>query len=139
MKKYENFKSALDNLEDAPNQDLSNDYVQSGLINKFALEFELSWKLLKRLLEFEGDSIAASGSPRDIIKASFRIYDFLDEDVWLSLLRDRNTIVHIYDPERAAQLTERILDQYLPAFRLLNKGLTSKYGDILLLPDDQVL
>ena len=46
MKKYENFASALANLEDAPNQDLSNDFVQSGLINKFNLQFELSWKLL---------------------------------------------------------------------------------------------
>ena len=54
MKKYENFASALANLEDAPNQDLNNDFVQSGLINKFNLQFELSWKLLKRLLEFEG-------------------------------------------------------------------------------------
>ena len=47
MKKYENFVSALANLEDAPNQDLNNDFVQSGLINKFNLQFELSWKLLK--------------------------------------------------------------------------------------------
>ena len=37
MKKYENFVSALANLEDAPNQDLNNDFVQSGLINKFNL------------------------------------------------------------------------------------------------------
>lgn len=43
MKKYENFVSALANLEDAPNQDLNNDFVQSGLINKFNLQFELSW------------------------------------------------------------------------------------------------
>ena len=61
MKKYENFVSALANLEDAPNQDLNNDFVQSGLINKFNLQFELSWKLLKRLLEYEGATLAASG------------------------------------------------------------------------------
>ena len=72
MKKYENFASALANLEDAPNQDLNNDFVQSGLINKFNLQFELSWKLLKRLLEYEGATLAASGSPRAILKESYR-------------------------------------------------------------------
>ena len=74
MKKYENFASALANLEDAPNQDLNNDFVQSGLINKFNLQFELSWKLLKRLLEYEGATLAASGSPRAILKESYRFY-----------------------------------------------------------------
>ena len=61
MKKYENFASALANLEDAPNQDLNNEFVQSGLINKFNLQFELSGKLLKRLLEYEGATLAESG------------------------------------------------------------------------------
>lgn len=97
MKKYENFASALANLEDAPNQDLNNDFVQSGLINKFNLQFELSWKLLKRLLEYEGATLAASGSPRAILKESYRFYDFIDEAAWLDMLRDRNTNVHIYD------------------------------------------
>ena len=82
MKKYENFASALANLEDAPNQDLNNDFVQSGLINKFNLQFELSWKLLKRLLEYEGATLAASGSPRAILKESYRFYDFIDEAAW---------------------------------------------------------
>lgn len=137
MKKNENFASALANLKDAPNQDLSNDFVQSGLINKFALQFELSWKLLKRLLEFEGDPISASGSPRDIIKAAFKIYDFLDEDVWLDLLRDRNTIVRIYDGDRAAELVGRILSAYLPAFEALDEGLSVRYGDSLFHPDNE--
>lgn len=61
MKKYENFASALANLEDAPNQDLNNDFVQSGLINKFNLQFELSWKLLKRLLEYEAPRLPRRG------------------------------------------------------------------------------
>ena len=110
MKKYENFASALANLEDAPNQDLNNDFVQSGLINKFNLQFELSWKLLKRLLEYEGATLAASGSPRAILKESYRFYDFIDEAAWLDMLRDRNTNVHIYDNKLAQDLIQRILN-----------------------------
>ena len=137
MKKYENFASALANLEDAPNQDLSNDFVQSGLINKFNLQFELSWKLLKRLLEYEGATLAASGSPRAILKEAYRFYDFIDEAAWLDMLRDRNTNVHIYDNKLAQDLIQRILNVYIPAFGQLRDGLMGRYGDLLLVPDDQ--
>ena len=137
MKKYENFASALANLEDAPNQDLSNDFVQSGLINKFNLQFELSWKLLKRLLEYEGATLAASGSPRAILKESYRFYDFIDEAAWLDMLKDRNTNVHIYDNKLAQDLIQRILNVYIPAFCRLRDGLMGRYGDLLLVPDDQ--
>ena len=137
MKKYENFASALANLEDAPNQDLNNDFVQSGLINKFNLQFELSWKLLKRLLEYEGATLAASGSPRAILKEAYRFYDFIDEAAWLDMLRDRNTNVHIYDNKLAQDLIQRILNVYIPAFCQLRVGLMGRYGDLLLVPDDQ--
>ncbi len=137
MKKYENFVSALVNLEDAPNQDLKNDFVQSGLINKFNLQFELSWKLLKRLLEYEGATLAASGSPRAILKESYRFYDFIDEAAWLDMLRDRNTNVHIYDNKLAQDLIQRILNVYIPAFSQLRDGLMERYGELLLAPDDQ--
>ena len=137
MKKFENFASALANLEDAPNQDLANDFVQSGLINKFNLQFELSWKLLKRLLEYEGATLAASGSPRAILKEAYRFYDFIDEAAWLDMLRDRNTNVHIYDNKLAQDLIQRILDVYIPAFSQLRDGLMERYGELLMAPDDQ--
>lgn len=137
MKKYENFASALANLEDAPNQDLNNDFVQSRLINKFNLQFELSWKLLKRLLEYEGATLAASGSPRAILKESYRFYDFIDEAAWLDMLRDRNTNVHIYDNKLAQDLIQRILNAYIPAFCQLRDGLMERYGELLMAPDDQ--
>ena len=43
MKKYENYVSALKSLRKAPEQDLSNDFIQSGIIDKFELQFELGW------------------------------------------------------------------------------------------------
>lgn len=65
MKKYENYVSALNSLRKAPEQDLGNDFIQSGIIDKFGLQFELGWKLFKALLAYEGDPVSASGSPRD--------------------------------------------------------------------------
>ena len=63
MKKYENYVSALKSLRKATEQDLSNDFIQSGIIDKFELQFELGWKLFKALLAYEGDPVSASGSP----------------------------------------------------------------------------
>ena len=55
MRKYENYASALKALSTASSQDLENEFVQSGIIDKFAVQFELGWKLLKRLLAYEGE------------------------------------------------------------------------------------
>ena len=137
MKKFDNYHNALAVLKQAPNQDLSNDYVQSGIINKFALQFELGWKLLKKLLSWEGDSTAATGSPRDILKVAYKYYDFLDEKTWLLMLRHRNTITHIYDAEEARDLVDAIIKIYLPAFCALEDGLVARYGDLLTRPDDE--
>lgn len=136
MKKYENYVAAFDVLRRAPEQDLTNDFVQSGIIDKFAVQFELGWKLLKRLLAYEGEPAAATGSPRDVLKAASAIYDFMDEDVWLSMLRDRNKMMHIYDANEAASLLKATLERYLPEFERLQKGLLVRYGEMLTDPDE---
>ena len=136
MKKYENYVAAFDVLRRAPEQDLSNEFVQSGVIDKFAVQFELGWKLLKRLLAYEGEPAAATGSPRDVLKAASAIYDFMDEDVWLSMLRDRNKMMHIYDANEAASLLKATLERYLPEFERLQEGLLARYGEMLTAPDE---
>ncbi|TPF78530.1 MULTISPECIES: nucleotidyltransferase substrate binding protein [unclassified Bifidobacterium] len=131
MKKYENYASALDSLKPAPLQDLSNDFIQSGIIDKFELQFELGWKLLKALLAYEGDPVSASGSPRDVIKTAYQYYDFMDESLWLRMLRDRNDSAHIYDEDRAQRLVHTIIDSYIPEFERVDNGLTERYGTML--------
>lgn len=39
MKKYENYKNNLQVLEKADHEDLSNDFIVSGIIDKFMLYF----------------------------------------------------------------------------------------------------
>lgn len=131
MKRYENYASALQVLSKAPFQDLSNEFVQGGIIDKFALQFELGWKLLKWVLSYEGDARAASGSPREIIKAAYGYFDFINEDTWLAMLRDRNNTAHIYDGDAINQLIEVIINRYIPEFERLQDALLSRYGALL--------
>lgn len=128
MKKFDNYLRALASLSAAPDQDLSNEFVQAGVINKFSLQFELGWKLLKALLALEGNPVASSGSPRDVLKASFSWLECIDEDTWLSMLRDHNTITHIYDAKSAEELAATIVGTYLPAFQRLADGVQERYG-----------
>lgn len=131
MKKYENYASALSSLRQAPVQDLDNEFVQSGVIDKFELQFELGWKLFKTMLAYEGDPVSATGSPRDVIKAAFQYYDFMDESLWLRMLRDRNDSAHIYDADRARRLVDTVITDYIPEFERVNDGLIHRYGDML--------
>lgn len=131
MKKYDNYVSNLRVLERAGQEDLDNEFIVSGIIDKFSIQFELGWKMLKELLTYEGSSAAKTGSPRSIIKEAYAVYPFFDGDLWLDMLRDRNDMAHIYDGNAAKELVGRILRDYIPQFLKLEAELTGKYKDLL--------
>ena len=131
MKKFDNYISNLAVLEKAYGEDLENEFIISGIIDKFFVQFELGWKVLKELLRYEGKSIAASGSPREILKSAYQMYDFLSEDIWLSMLKDRNDMTHIYDGEAAGRLVGKILKEYIPEFQKLRAQILLRYRDML--------
>lgn len=131
MKKYDNYVSALETLKLAPEQDLDNEFVQGGVIAKFSIQFELGWKLFKELLAYEGDAAADTGSPRDVIKAAYRCYDFMDEEIWLEMLRSRNETARIYDSTATRRLVDTIIDAYIPEFVRVQEGLEARYSAML--------
>lgn len=130
MKKYDNFIAHLKVLERAYQEDFENEFIVSGVIDKFFIQFELSWKLLKEFMRYEGKSIAATGSPREIIKAAYACYGFMDENIWLSMLKSRNDMAHIYDGEKAEALLHRILEEYIPEFQRMRYGIEAVYGSL---------
>ncbi|MCI9129032.1 MAG: nucleotidyltransferase [Eggerthellaceae bacterium] len=132
MAKYENYKANLQILQQAPQQDLENEFIKSGIIDKFTLQFELAWKLLQKALRYEGRMDAATGSPRGIIKSAYAAYDFIDEATWLAMLDDRNTAQHVYDEEAATRIVNSILGAYIPAFKKLISDLEASYDQDLL-------
>lgn len=130
MRKLENYQRHLAVLMTAKDQDLSNEFIISGIIDKFFIQFELGWKTLKELLLYEGVAVSVSGSPREIIKEAYKYYPFMSESLWLSMLSQRNNMAHIYDGEAAVELMERIIRDYIPEFQKLEEGILSRYdGD----------
>ena len=131
MKKFENFVANLEVLKRAKDEDLTNEFIISGIIDKFFLQFELSWKVLKELLSYEGRSVAKSGSSREILKAAYATYDYIDEDIWLEMLRARNDMTHIYNGEAARQMVKVILEKYIPVFVEMRERIEKDYGKIV--------
>lgn len=131
MKKFENYVANLNILRRANEENLENEFVIGGIIDKFFLQFELGWKVLKELLKYEGCVAANSGSPREIIKEAFKIYAFIEEEVWLAMLRDRNDMTHIYDGAQAKKLVNKILEKYIPEFVALQEYVEEQYKDVL--------
>lgn len=131
MKKFENYQSNLKVLRLSDQQDLSNEFIVSGIIDKFSIQFELGWKVMKELLMYEGISEAQTGSPRMIIKQAYRYYSCIDEDTWLDMLSQRNSMAHIYDGAAAKAMADEVIQRFIPAFLDLERFILERYGDIL--------
>lgn len=132
MKKFEQYSRHLQVLCRAEQEDITNEFIISGIIDKFYIQFEFGWKVLKELLRYEGANQAATGSPREIIKTAYAYFDFIEESIWLEMLRDRNDTTHIYNEEAAEQLVEKILHRYIAVFVTLEQHIRERYEDEVL-------
>ena len=131
MKKYESFASCLSVLEQADKKlAASNEIYRMGIIGQFNLTFELAWKALKDVLELYGVAEAATGSPREIFKAAYKL-GWLEEDkIWLDMLKKRNIAIHVYDEERAATVMGMIFTGYISALQTLRDELQRRLAAV---------
>ena len=94
------YVKSLNMLINQSKKDELTDENIAATLHFFEMVFELSWKLLKDFLEYQGFVVK---SPRDAIKTAFRM-DYLEEgDLWLEMLEARNNIAHTYE-ENVARL-----------------------------------
>ena len=130
MIRFEKFCRHLEILKKAPDEDLQNEFIISGIIDKFFIQFELGWKVLKELLIYEGRSEGRTGSPREIIKASYSCFDFMDETLWLEMLQERNNTSHMYNEAAAKELVDHILNRYIAEFDRMKNAIIKQYGNV---------
>ena len=108
--RLKNYRKASSRLNEAIKLDSENDIIVDGVIQRFEFTFELSWKLIKIFLEFNG--INEIRSPRDAIQEAFSYGLIEDGANWIDMLIDRNKISHIYDEEEARLIYEKITQKY---------------------------
>ncbi len=128
MKKFDNFCKALDNLKTARNYEEPYDTVtQTGIIALFEICFEQSWKAMKAVLEEHGRSLQKTGSPRMIIKLAFSAGMIDNEEIWLELLKTRNTLAHTYDEKMAADSIKVVKSSYIGLFERLRDEIRERW------------
>ena len=113
MKRFESYRKSLASLTEARERDLSDSFVLSGTSAKFCIAFDLAWKVMKDILiQHYAIPDFVSGSPREVLRASFQAH-LIDDDAWLMMLKVRNELSHDYDGGIVASHCQTIIHNYV--------------------------
>ena len=127
MKKLDNFTNCLAILANADfKMAETNDIYRTGIIGQFNLTFELAWKALQEMMRMHSVAEADTGSPLEILQLAYKVGFINDSEIWLLMLKKRNTSVHIYNEDDVAEMIVLIRDSFIPAFTVLKDTLVKK-------------
>jgi nucleotidyltransferase substrate binding protein (TIGR01987 family) len=101
------FESAL-RINDSDFQDIEQDTIKSGKIQKFEVCAELFWKTIKKYL-YEIHGIEAI-SPKMVMKQLYQT-KYVDEETYellIEMINDRNRLSHIYNEALFDEIYTRI-------------------------------
>lgn len=130
MEKLNNFINSFEVLKSADfDRACDDDIYRMGIIGQFNLTFELAWKALQAVLRLHGVEQAKTGSPREILQLGYKTGFIDDRAVWLTMLEQRNTSVHIYDEKKADELVLLISGSFIGAFEKLGQTLAEKLAE----------
>ena len=119
------FGLALAQLSEACAQESYSNLERAGLVKTFEFCFELSWKVLKDLLFYEGYE---EKGPRSTIRKSFEV-EYIDEqdcELLLEALEKRNTMSHTYRESAAHEAETLVKNRYHPVLVRLHATLSAK-------------
>jgi nucleotidyltransferase substrate binding protein (TIGR01987 family) len=91
-------------------------FATDSAILHFNLAFEVAWKLCQTIAQLDG---VRTDSPRDALRAAFKMGFADNETRLLGLVQTRNQITHIYRAEFAAAVLAE-LPQHLATLRELH-------------------
>ena len=89
------------------------------VVKRFEFTYEMSWKSIKRYLDFAGID---AKTPRSCFKEAYSIGLIKNEKIWLDMINQRNLSSHIYDEWEVSDILYK-LDDYKKAFLELKNNL----------------
>lgn len=123
-----NFKRALERLSEAIEQreELEQrgygDIVLDLCTKRFEFTFEMSWKAIKRGLDYLGIEAAY---PKACFKEAYAIGLISDQDIWIDMIEQRNLSSHVYNQDEVRGLLAK-LETYRNHFDALYQALSNK-------------
>lgn len=94
------FALALARLEEALDRP-EDSIVRDACIQRFEFTFETAWRAIQADALMEGVNCA---SPRDCLRAAFRLEIIDNDERWFRMVEDRNRTSHTYDEALAADI-----------------------------------
>lgn len=121
----ENLSKAISRLQEAikASNPKYMEYIQDSAIRRFKFVIEQYWKVLKKILSYEGVDTSV---PKDVFRKAFQFQLITDEPIWIKMLHDRNHTSHEYDQKEAERVFENI-KTYLPILETTYESLKQKY------------
>jgi nucleotidyltransferase substrate binding protein (TIGR01987 family) len=110
------FSKALETLRRAVETQENSEFVQDAAIQRFEYTYELSWKLIKSVLEIKGTMLK---HPNDIFSAAFTSEWIQNPETWDAMIDDRNITSHTYKARSADEIYKAIVHAYYSEFRFL--------------------
>lgn len=110
----EKYESAVNRYEEFKSEGFGDVYLDL-IVKRFEFTYEMSWKALKRYLEFLGFEVK---NPRQTFKEGYSQQILDDESIWLDMIEQRNLSSHIYDEIEISEILDKKED-YLKAFQNL--------------------
>lgn len=82
-------------------QNLETEQERAGAIQAFEYCFELSWKMMKRLLEVRGK---IGNSPREVFRMAALETFIENPEIWFDFIKKRNLTVYTYEEQEAQEV-----------------------------------
>lgn len=108
--KLQNYKKALLSLEDIllriKSHKDSEDFTiyRDSVIKRFEYSLEVARKLMSKYIEFVDRKI---NGQKLVLRQAFE-FDLIEDDIWFTMVDDRNMTTHEYDEKIANELLENI-------------------------------
>lgn len=89
-------------------KNLITDQDKTATVQAFEFCYELSWKLMKRVLASKGLEVS---TPKEVFREAALAHLIDDPEVWFEFQKKRNITVHSYDKENL-ELIVSIFDEF---------------------------
>lgn len=126
--KEEDYHRALLRLQTALKKEADlDDMYLDATIQRFEFCFELAWKLMKAVLEYEG---IEANSPRSSIREGWKQGLISDAEEWLDMMEKRNLSPHTYDENVARDIYHEVRERYANLLEALDRRVSKWMVDI---------
>lgn len=105
-------------------EDVVEELIKEGLIQRFEYTHELAWNVMKDYAFFQGNSTV--GGSRDATREAFRLQIIGNADIWMDMIQSRNKTSHTYNEEIANEIFGKIINDYFQLFLNFQRTMEEK-------------